>query len=100
MILIAHRGNIDGPNPEMENNPQYIDKAIDSGYNVEIDVRGSFEGGCSWATTKLNTRYHPIGFLNDLIICGCMQRIFKPYMRSHSKQEAGMHFGTKKMSTL
>ena len=45
MILIAHRGNIDGPNPKMENNPQYIDKAIDSGYNVEIDVRGSFEGG-------------------------------------------------------
>ena len=29
MILIAHRGNISGPNPEMENNPLYIDKAIE-----------------------------------------------------------------------
>ena len=34
MILIAHRGNTSGPNPEKENNPQYVDKAIDSGYNV------------------------------------------------------------------
>ena len=42
MILIAHRGNIDGPNPELENNPFYIDKAIEQGYNVEIDIRGSF----------------------------------------------------------
>ena len=45
MILIAHRGNIAGPNPEMENNPQYIDKAIDSGYNVEVDIRGDFTDG-------------------------------------------------------
>ena len=28
MILISHRGNINGPNPEMENNPEYIQKAI------------------------------------------------------------------------
>ena len=45
MILIAHRGNIDGPNPEMENSLQYIDKAIDSGYNVEIDIWGSLVEG-------------------------------------------------------
>jgi len=42
MILISHRGNTDGPNPEMENNPLYIDKALEQGYNVEIDIRGSF----------------------------------------------------------
>ena len=45
MILIAHRGNIDGRCPEKENNPKYIDKAIHNGYNVEIDMRGSFENG-------------------------------------------------------
>ena len=45
MILIAHRGNIFGPNPELENNPQYIEKAIDSGYSVEVDIRGSFMDG-------------------------------------------------------
>lgn len=38
MILIAHRGNISGPNPEMENRPEYVKKAIDLGYNVEVDV--------------------------------------------------------------
>ena len=42
MILISHRGNISGPVPEMENNPIYIDKAIEKGYDVEVDIRGSF----------------------------------------------------------
>ena len=37
MILISHRGNIDGPNPSKENTAEYIDSAIDSGYDVEID---------------------------------------------------------------
>jgi hypothetical protein len=39
MKLIAHRGNINGPNALEENNPEYIDFAIQLGYNVEIDVR-------------------------------------------------------------
>ncbi len=39
MKLIAHRGNINGPNPLEENRPEYIDFAIQLGYNVEIDVR-------------------------------------------------------------
>lgn len=38
MNLIAHRGNINGPNPEKENHPDYINKAIKSGYDAEIDV--------------------------------------------------------------
>ena len=38
MILISHRGNVDGIYPEMENNPIYINKALNSGYDVEIDV--------------------------------------------------------------
>ena len=45
MILIAHRGNITGPNPERENSPDYIDEAIEQGYDVEVDVRGSFSQG-------------------------------------------------------
>ncbi|MEY3811836.1 MAG: hypothetical protein RIT11_953 [Pseudomonadota bacterium] len=39
MKLIAHRGNINGPNPSQENNPNYIDQAIQSGFDVEIDLR-------------------------------------------------------------
>jgi len=39
MILISHRGNINGRNPKLENNPEYIMKAIEAGYDVEIDIR-------------------------------------------------------------
>lgn len=39
MIIIAHRGNVDGPNPERENSPDYIDEALSMGYDVEIDLR-------------------------------------------------------------
>jgi hypothetical protein len=38
MIYISHRGNISGPNRENENNPKYISKALQLGFNVEIDV--------------------------------------------------------------
>lgn len=41
MILISHRGNIDGPRPEMENKPSYILQAIQYGFNCEIDVHFS-----------------------------------------------------------
>lgn len=39
MILISHRGNINGPIKKNENNPGYILNAISEGFNVEIDVR-------------------------------------------------------------
>ena len=38
MIFISHRGNINGINKKFENNPTYIQSAINKGYNVEIDV--------------------------------------------------------------
>lgn len=38
MKLIAHRGNTRGSNPLEENNPEYIDLAIEKGYDVEIDI--------------------------------------------------------------
>lgn len=38
MRLISHRGNLNGPNPERENTPEYIQEALDAGYEVEIDV--------------------------------------------------------------
>ena len=39
MILISHRGNIHGKIPSSENHPDYIDRAIKDGYDVEIDIR-------------------------------------------------------------
>jgi hypothetical protein len=38
MILISHRGNINGKLPELENSIDYINNAIKLGYDVEIDV--------------------------------------------------------------
>ena len=38
MIFISHRGNIDGPNTQRENHPQYIQNGLQLGYEVEIDV--------------------------------------------------------------
>ena len=38
MILISHRGNIDGRNPIYENSDKYCQTAIDKGFKVEIDV--------------------------------------------------------------
>ena len=38
MKLISHRGNINGPNSLEENKPEYIDIAINEGYDVEIDI--------------------------------------------------------------
>jgi len=38
MILISHRGNINGAFESYENEPNYIDLAISKGYDVEVDV--------------------------------------------------------------
>lgn len=37
-ILISHRGNINGPNPHLENRPDYIMKTLSLDYEVEVDV--------------------------------------------------------------
>jgi|TARA_B100001059_G_C17761961_1_gene543400 hypothetical protein len=39
MHLISHRGNIDGKQAEKENSPDYIETAINKGFEVEVDVR-------------------------------------------------------------
>lgn len=39
MIIISHRGNINGIVSEKENRPSYIDSALQLGYEVEVDLR-------------------------------------------------------------
>ena len=39
MKIISHRGNIRGRVPSQENKPSYIDCAIKSGLEVEVDIR-------------------------------------------------------------
>ena len=38
MILISHRGNINGKSIPLENSPDYIKNAIHLGYDVEVDI--------------------------------------------------------------
>lgn len=38
MLFISHRGNLNGKNTKYENSPNYILKAIEKGYHVEVDV--------------------------------------------------------------
>jgi len=38
MKFISHRGNLNGPDPSFENNPDYITNALNAGYDCEIDV--------------------------------------------------------------
>ncbi len=38
MIYISHRGNINGKNLKLENNPEYIQEALLKNYDVEVDV--------------------------------------------------------------
>ena len=56
MILISHRGNIDGQNKDRENTLSYINEALKNGFQVEIDVRyikGSFYLGHDTPDTKI-----------------------------------------------
>jgi hypothetical protein len=39
MKVISHRGNLNGKNVELENNPTYILEAISKGFDVEVDLR-------------------------------------------------------------
>ena len=38
MLLISHRGNLFGKKPELENSPNYIRNALNTGFDVEIDI--------------------------------------------------------------
>ena len=68
MIYIAHRGNIDGPNPNGENDPLYIMEALKLGYDAEVDVRCDkldFMLGHDYAKYKVDIQF----LLNPKIWC-------------------------------
>jgi len=39
MILIAHRGNVFGPNVQNENSPKYLENTVAAGFDIEFDIR-------------------------------------------------------------
>ena len=48
MKYIAHRGNTNGKFESYENEPNYIDKAINEGFDVEVDVWYIKTGQYGW----------------------------------------------------
>lgn len=63
MILISHRGNINGRLELMENHPDYVDIAIKNGYDVEIDIW--VENGELWLGHDLPTYHIEFDFIKD-----------------------------------
>ena len=60
MIYISHRGNINKKNIKFENNPKYINNALDKGFNVEVDVwfeNGKFLLGHDQGLYKVDLKY-------------------------------------------
>jgi len=60
MKLIAHRGNINGPDLINENNPEYLLETINLGYDCEIDVHlinNELFLGHDSPTYKININY-------------------------------------------
>lgn len=37
-LIIAHRGLVDGPDGDLQNHPQQVEKALMAGFDVEIDL--------------------------------------------------------------
>jgi len=68
MILISHRGNINGRIPKDENKPEYILSAIEKGYDCEVDV---WYDGEQWYFGHDDPRYEvELEFLkNDKLWC-------------------------------
>lgn len=61
-LIIAHRGNIYGPNPSLENTPEYVAATLSNGYDVEIDVW--WVNGLWWLGHDL-PQYH----INESFLC-------------------------------
>jgi len=72
LSTISHRGNLRGPEPEQENSPKYIDKAIEELYEVEVDIRfveGNFYLGHD--KPEYFVDLHWIKERNDFLIFHC-----------------------------
>ena len=67
MILISHRGNISGPDPANENKPEYINKALELGFEAEIDVW--FKDGWFLGHDEPEYKIDQEFLLNELLWC-------------------------------
>ena len=95
-IVIAHRGNVSGKQSGLENGQRYCQKAIDAGYNVEIDVHwydGIFWTGHDRPQYRVDTDF----LKKDEVWCHA-----KDIQTLHELQKIGAHcfFHERDASTL
>lgn len=64
MKIISHRGNLNGPD-QFENHPLQISKAIEQGFDVEVDIWG--KDGDIWAGHDRPTYYLSKEFIFSII---------------------------------
>jgi hypothetical protein len=85
MILISHRGNINGKDPDKENNPDYIISAISKGFEVEVDVwyDEGFYLGHDGPEYKVDTQF--LDFYSDKLWCHAKNIEAVVEMRTNSK---------------
>ena len=74
MILIAHRGNIAGPDPTRENTETYLGEALEAGFHVEVDVWDVVDDGGPSALLghdQVLDAVHPGLLRNEHVWCHC-----------------------------
>jgi hypothetical protein len=103
MILISHRGNINGPIPDKENRPSYIDSAIQLGYDVEVDLRfvdGEFWLGhdepqykieLSWMRLRKTKLWFHCKDINSALILSKLDEDFKYFCHSQESYVCTSH---------
>jgi len=72
MKYIAHRGNLNGPNIENENKPEYLLDAINKGYCVETDlwvIKDNLFLGHDEPQYEINI--HFLLQIKDVLFCHC-----------------------------
>lgn len=72
MIYIAHRGNLNGPNKNKENKPEYLMEAIKQGFYVETDlwiIENTFFLGHDEPQYKINIEF--LLAIKDKLFCHC-----------------------------
>jgi len=78
MVIIAHRGNILGPNLEAENTVDHIRVALKNGFHVEVDVR--YHDGQLWLGHDQLGESVPVEFLDN------------PHIWCHAKNLAALTY--------
>lgn len=78
MLFISHRGNLNGKNKDIENNPIYINEIIKK-YNVEIDIWKTEDGlflGHDFPQYKIDDQFLTINRNKFIIHCKNDESLF------------------------